>query len=82
MKNHEIKTEPDESLNLYDLLIDEKVDELTEYLSLSIESIGSNTKVSLTTVEEIPTTYSTFFNQASSTALQELIEGNSSYINE
>lgn len=46
------------SLSLEDLLTTEQSDELTEYLALSITPIGTDTQVSITTVDVHPITYS------------------------
>ena len=71
-----------ESLNLQDLLEDEQTNELSDYLSLSIESLGEDTKVSVTTVEDNPTTYSSTITGVSFTDLQYLVDGNIDSINE
>ena len=47
-----------DSLNLEDLLVDKSNDVLSEYLSISIENMGEGAKVSVTTVEDQPATYS------------------------
>ena len=65
-----------ESLNLQDLLEDEQTNELSDYLSLSIENLGEDTKVSVTTVEDNPTTYSSTLSGVSFTDLQYLVDGN------
>ncbi|MBE0471821.1 MAG: type I secretion C-terminal target domain-containing protein [Methyloprofundus sp.] len=65
-----------EALNLQDLLADEQTDILSEYLSLSIENIGADTKVSVTTVEDNPTTYSSTISGVSFTDLQYLVDSN------
>ncbi|MDF1584061.1 MAG: type I secretion C-terminal target domain-containing protein [Methyloprofundus sp.] len=67
---------PKEALNLQDLLADEQTDILSEYLSLSIENIGADTKVSVTTVEDNPTTYSSTISGVSFTDLQYLVDSN------
>lgn len=64
----------DDVLNLKDLLIDEKGDELSEYLSLSIENLGEDTRVTVTTVEECPTTYSSILSGESFINLQYLAD--------
>ncbi len=64
-----------ESLNLHDLLIDEQSDGLSEYLSLSIENLGTDTKVSVTTVEDNPITYSSTLTGVSFSDLQYLVDG-------
>lgn len=69
----EQKRNREEALNLYDFLVDEKSNKLSEYLSLSIEAKGEATKVSVTTVEDIPTTYSSVLNSLSITGLQDLM---------
>ena len=48
-----------ESLNLQDLLIDEQAHVLSDYLSLSIENMGEDTKVTFMTIEDNPIKYST-----------------------
>jgi len=75
MMNAEIPNNQQRVLDLQDLLIDEQTDVLTEYLSLSIENIGSDTKVSVTTVEDIPTTYSSMLSGVSVTDLNDLMAG-------
>jgi len=72
----------EEALNLQDLLADEQTDILSEYLSLSIENIGADTKVSVTTVEDNPTTYSSTISGVSFTDLQYLVDSNIDPISE
>jgi hypothetical protein len=62
------------ALSLHDLLVDEKEDELSEYLSLSIENLGSDTVVTVTTVEDIPITYSTTLSGVSISSLQYMVD--------
>ena len=69
-------------LNLYDLLVDEKSNELSEYLSLSLKTLGNDTKVSITTIEDSPTTYSSIFNGISITGLQNLGSDNMDFVSE
>ncbi len=76
MNNQSTKTEQNETLKLGDLFSDQDNDELTEYLSLSIEHVDGDIKISLTTVEASPTTYSSSLNQITSSSLQNLILGN------
>jgi len=76
MSDKQINNEQYESLNLQDLLIDEQADILTDYLSVSIENIGVDTKVSVTTVEDTPNTYSSTLSNVTFTDFQYLIEGN------
>jgi len=71
----EIKQEPD-ALNLQDLLVDDQADLLSDYLSVSIESLSEGTKVSVTTVEDNPTTYSSTLSSLAVTDLQYLVDGN------
>ena len=75
MMMDEIQNNQQLTLNLQDLLLDEQTDVLTEYLSLSIENIGSDTKVSITTVEDIPITYSSMLSGVSVTDLNDLMAG-------
>lgn len=74
--NDEAENKQEEVLNLHDLLVDSQADELSDYLSLSIENLGNDTKVSVTTIEETPTTYSSTISGISFTDLQYLIDGN------
>ncbi|MCF6250594.1 MAG: type I secretion C-terminal target domain-containing protein [Methylococcaceae bacterium] len=76
MTDKQIENKQEESLNLQDLLIDEKADGLSEYLSLSIENLGENTRVSVTTVEDNPVTYSSTLNGVLFSDLQQLIDVN------
>jgi len=73
MSNEEIDNEQN-SLNLQDLLVDESNDVLSEYLSVSIESLGDSTKVSVTTVEDQPAIYSATLVGVTVTDLQCLID--------
>ncbi len=63
-----------ELLGLQDLLRDEKSDDISEYLSLSINKLGDNTQVKVTTIEESPTTYLSILNGVSITGLQQIID--------
>ena len=54
MASEQTENKQEESLSLHDLLIDEKTDGLSDYLSLSIESLGEDAKVSVSTVENTP----------------------------
>ena len=76
MTNEKADNNQEESLNLHDLLVDDQADVLSEYLSLSIETLGEDTKVSVTTVEDNPTTYSSTLSGVSFTDLQYLVDGN------
>ncbi len=71
-----------DSLNLQDLLEDDETDVLSEYLSLSIKTDGEDTKVSVTTVEDNPTTYSSLLVGVSCHDLQSLLEVNIDILNE
>ncbi len=73
MTNEAIENKQD-SLNLQDLLVDEETDLLSDYIALSIENLGRDTKVSVTTIEDSPTTYSTILNGLTLTDLQYLVE--------
>lgn len=80
-KEHEINQQQ-ELLNLKDLLDDEKTDELSEYLALSIENLGEDTKVSITTIEDNPVTYSSTLNGVSFTDLQCLLDESLDFVDE
>ena len=82
MSKQQQESNQEASLNLYDLLVDEKSNELSEYLSLSLKTLGSDTKVSITTVEDSPTTYSSIFNDISITGLQNLENSNMDFVSE
>jgi len=75
MSELKIENNQEESLNLHDLLVDEKADELSEYLSLSIENLGDDTLVTVTTVESTPVTYSTTISGVSISNLQYMVDG-------
>lgn len=62
-----------ESLNLQDLLADEKANNLSDYLSFSISSVGEDAKVSFTTTDAIPTTYSSILYGVSATEVHSLL---------
>ena len=63
----------EEALDFYDLLVDEKTDELSEYLSISVSNDGNNTKVSVATVEDVPTVYSNTFDGFSAPDLKTIL---------
>jgi len=73
MMNETISKEAD-SLNLEDLLVDENNDVLSEYLSISIENFGEGAKVSVTTVEDQPATYSSVLTGVTLTDLHCLLD--------
>ena len=63
-----------DSLNLEDLLVDKSNDVLSEYLSISIENLGEGAKVSVTTVEDQPATYSSVLTGVTLTDLHCLLD--------
>lgn len=63
----------EETLSLNDLLIDEKANILSEYLSLSITDLGEDTQVSVTTTGAEPATYTSVFYGVTSPDLHALI---------
>ncbi len=77
MVDEPIENKQQEALNLQDLLLDDQANEISDYLSLSIENIGEDTRVSITTVEDSPITYSSILSGVSFTDLQYLISGSS-----
>lgn len=77
-----IESKQQESLNLQDLLLDEQANEISDYLSLNIENIGEDTRVSITTVEESPVTYSTTLCGVSLSDLQYLVESSNALFGE
>ncbi|MGR8940548.1 MAG: type I secretion C-terminal target domain-containing protein [Gammaproteobacteria bacterium] len=66
-------TDTQNSLSLHDLLIDAESNELSDYLSLSISRAGSDTTVSVTTTDVVPTTYSAVLHGVQETDLQTLL---------
>lgn len=82
MANEQTENKQEESLNLQDLLIDEQTDGLSDYLSLSIENLGEDTRVSVTTVEDNPVTYSSTLSGVSFTDLQYLVDEGSDSVSE
>jgi len=81
--NTEIKpTEDNDSLNLQDLLVDDEADLLSEYLSVSIENMSEGTKVSVTTVEDSPTTYSSTLTAITALDFNYLIDSGDDIFNE
>jgi hypothetical protein len=62
------------TLNLQDLLVDESNDVVSEYLSISIENLGEGAKVSVTTVEAEPATYSSTLTGVTITDLHCLLD--------
>lgn len=61
------------ALSLQDLLIDEKANALSEYLSLTITNLGADTQVSVTTTDAVPITYMSILYGVSVMDLQSLI---------
>jgi hypothetical protein len=66
-------TQEKESLSLNDLLIDEKANILSDYLSLSITNLGADTQVSVTTTDAEPVTYTSIIYGVASLDLQTLL---------
>ena len=62
------------SLSLEDLLTDESKDMLSEYLSISIENSDEGAKISVTTVEDEPATYSSILTGVTLTDLHCLVD--------
>jgi hypothetical protein len=62
-----------ESLSLQDLLADEKANVLSDYLSVSISSVGADAKVSFTTTDAVPVTYSSILYGVSATERHSLL---------
>ena len=48
----------------------------SDYLSLSIENLGKDTRISVSTVEENPVTYSSTLSGVSFADLQYMVDGN------
>lgn len=71
---NKITNNEQDSLNLKDLLVDQSNDVLSDYLSVSIENLGGDTKVNVTTVEDEPATYSSTLTGVTLTDLQCLLD--------
>ena len=67
MANKIIDDNSDKALSLQDLLVDDNVGILSEYLSVSLENVTKGTKISVTTVEDTPTIYTTTLSSVSVT---------------
>jgi len=63
-----------EALDLHDLLLDESNDVLSDYVAISLEPLSEGTKVSVTTVEDQPATYSATLTGVTLTDLHCLID--------
>ncbi|WP_157203450.1 MULTISPECIES: hypothetical protein [Methylomicrobium] len=66
-------TQTQETLSLQDLLIDAESDALSDYLALSISLDGQDARVSITTTDAEPTTYSSVFSSIQEIDLQALL---------
>lgn len=66
-------TQTEETLSLQDLLIDAESDALSDYLALSISLNGQDAKISVTTTDAEPTTYSSVFSGIQEVDLQALL---------
>lgn len=73
---------PQGALNLQDLLVDDQADLLSDYLSVSIETVKEGTKVSVTTVDENPTTYTSTLTPESLGDLQYLVDSSDDLFSE
>jgi len=71
---NEIVNDEQETLDLQDLLVDETNDVLSDYVSISLESVSEGTKVSVTTVEDQPATYSSILIGVTLTDLHCLVD--------
>jgi hypothetical protein len=60
-------------LSLNDLLIDAETDALSDYLALSISRDGADARISVTTTDADPTTYSSVFAGIQEIDLQTLL---------
>ena len=76
MIKEQVMIQQEGNLNLQDFLVDEKIDEISKYLSLSLESVGENTIINITTLEDVPTTYTSTLIGSPYSDLQCLLEEN------
>jgi len=76
------ESDQQETLDLQDLLGDNEADLLSDYLSVSIETITGGTKVSITTVDDNPTTYTATLTPDNLGDLQYLIDGSGDLFSE
>jgi len=72
--SNEITNNEQETLDLQDLLVDESNDVLSDYVSISLETLNEGTKVSVTTVEDQPATYSSTLTGVTLTDLHCLVD--------
>lgn len=72
--NAENEQSQDKSLDLRDLLDDMQVQDLSDYLTISISNDGQNTIVKVTTIDVHPETYSTVLYGVTATNLQMLLD--------
>jgi len=63
-----------EALDLQDLLLDESSDVLSDYVFISLEPVSEGMRVSVTTVEDQPVTYSATLTGMTLTDLHCLVE--------
>jgi hypothetical protein len=78
----ESTSQESESLNLQDLLADEKADVLSDYLSVSISIVGEDAKVSFTTTDAVPVIYSSILHGVSATEIHALLADAHSFISD
>jgi len=71
---NETTSDEREALDLQDLLLDESNDVLSDYVSISLEPVSEGTRVSVTTVEDQPATYSATLTGVTLTDLHCLVE--------
>jgi len=71
---NETTSDGHEALDLQDLLLDESNDILSDYVSISLEPVSEGTRVSVTTVEDQPATYSGTLTGVTLTDLHCLVE--------
>jgi len=74
MSNEITQADQGEVLDLQDLLVDEQSDILSDYLSISMEGVEGDTIISVSTVEDCPTTYSSTISGVSLTDLHSLVD--------
>lgn len=73
LQQNENMTQDTKSLSLQDLLVDEQANILSDYLSVSLSSIGDDAQVSFTTTDAVPVTYSSVLYGVSATEIHSLL---------
>jgi len=77
MKTQYAVSEEPEMLDFFDLLLDDNQDELNDYVSIKVSNHGNQTKISVKTIEEVPSIYTTTVNGVNAQDLKSILGGRS-----